>query len=157
MVILYHGTRCSSFNGVATNGFLASGHGRLGPGVYFTTKECAQEIGQYRGSGTGFVVFRVEVNLGRTAETGTGNDGAGSWANGGYNSAHGTHPAWVGLPPFPEWCVRNPGDCRVLSAEVINGTVSGCDNPALDIYVSGNCLVNGDVTCRNMYIGGRQP
>jgi len=83
MVILYHGTNCSSFNGIATNGFLRSESGRLGPGVYFTTKECAVAVGEHRGNGTGFAVFRVEVNLGAMIELETRNDSAGSWANAG--------------------------------------------------------------------------
>ena len=158
MVILYHGTKCSSFQGITTKGLLRSESGRLGPGVYFTTKECAHAIGQHRGDGTGFEVFRVEVDLGRMAELGTRNDDAGSWANTGYTSAHGTHPAWCGLPPFPEWCVRNPASCRILSVEVENGTVTSSSAVQIDAYLSAGStlIIDGGGIIGNVY-GGPQP
>ena len=53
----YHGTKYTSISSISHEGLRASTSGRLGAGVYLTTKEEAFKIAKLRGAGTGVVVF----------------------------------------------------------------------------------------------------
>mgnify|MGYP002634480998 CR=1 FL=1 len=79
-VDLWHGTRISSLSPISlNNGLAASGVGRLGPAVYFGSKEIAQAVAEHRGQGTGVVIICCRVYLGNIKDCGTSDDNAGSW------------------------------------------------------------------------------
>ena len=68
MVILGHSTPSPNFEKINAHEFTPSSQGRLGPGVYFTTQECALQIGLGRLSGGSLAVIRVEVGQGITLQ-----------------------------------------------------------------------------------------
>ena len=150
---LYHGTRVSNVSSISLNGLFASTGGRLGPGLYLATLDSAQLVAEHRGNGTGFAVLEIEVDLGKVRDTGTADDGRGSWFP-ACDTATGTHPSWAGNVPFQEWCVRDVRRCRIVAVNVIGGVVDGNLNlPGVVVRTRGNVTFTGDVTAKTIIIG----
>lgn len=131
-------------------GLNASTSGRLGPGLYLTTKDEAFKIAKYRNSGTGVAVFEVHVNVGKTYDNGSADDNSGSWASKGYDSCTGNHPAWCDNASFKEWVIKDPRKIRIKAVHLVDGVIDGDFSlKRIDFHVSGNCNFRG-----NHSIGG---
>ena len=114
---LYHGTDGHNLKGIMNEGLRASNDGRLGPGVYFTDSiEAAQAVARHRGDKCDLVIA-CEVDLGRLKQL-PGKATDKGWASGGFDSCSSQHPAWAGTAAaFTEYCVRDPGRCKVIRVE----------------------------------------
>ncbi|CAF4979131.1 unnamed protein product [Rotaria magnacalcarata] len=116
-VYLFHGTRCSSADSILAHGLNPSTEGRLGPGIYLTTRKAARWVAEHRGNGEMWCVFEVEVDLGHEKVLdGEQDDKRGTWRHEGFHSCRTTHPTWdnVTPKPFPEWCVCNAANCKIV-------------------------------------------
>ena len=152
-VQLSHGTKVSNLSPISQIGFLASKHGRLGPGLYLTTPHYVRSIAEHRGAGTGTCIIHCQVNLGKTKDNGTQNDDKGSWRN-NYDSCKGTHPKWLNNAAFPEWVIKNPQKCVIREVELVNGVINGDINlPDVTIRVKGNCTFRGNIRAGTLVIG----
>jgi len=150
---LSHGTKVSHLSSISQIGFLASKIGRLGPGLYLTTKQHATAIAAHRGDGTGVCVIHCHVRLGSVKDNGRNNDNAGSW-RGKYDCCKGLHPKWASNPEFPEWCLKDTGKCVVKEVELVNGVIDGNVNfPNVTIRIKGNCTFRGNITAGNLCLG----
>ena len=79
--VFFHGTRCIDANSIIAEGLKESDHGRLGKGVYVTTKAEAYKVAHYRGHGKTLCVIEIEVDMGRVKKLhGTGEDPNGTWS-----------------------------------------------------------------------------
>lgn len=94
----------------------------------------ATTIADHRGQGTGVAVLKVRVNPNKCKT--------------------GVHPPWAGVPNgFNEWCLEG-GNYRISGLYLKNGVIQGdINNPNLDIYVTGHCTFNGNITAGNLCIG----
>ena len=143
---LFHGTKYENAGSILQGGLRESKEGRLGRGVYLTTKKWAQRIAAHRGNGKNLCLIEVEVDLGNLKKlSGQEDDPTGKWSrhSSPYNSCRTMHPAWsqVTTKPFPEICVRNPQRWRIVGMTKIgtftaNGTIVNC-NEALAISAGG--------------------
>ena len=148
---LYHGTKVSNISSISLNGLSASSSGRLGPGLYLTTREEAFRIAGHRGEGTGTAVIKVKVNLGSCCFS--NDDANGSWSK-NYDSAWGNHPSWAGNREFKEWVLKDASRCRITGFYLIDGIIDGeINSPRTEIIVKGNCTFNGNITTGSLIIG----
>jgi hypothetical protein len=157
-VLMYHGTTESSFNKWIGSGgpvpefdpkFFSGGN--LGDGVYLThNPHTAVEISKIFGGSNARFVFTVKVDLGDCVDCGTVSDRTGSW-HPRYDSAVRLHEAWGNIPPFREYCVRDPTRCEIIEVAIISGKISAGNFPGLNIRFNGNCIGEGgtwgNVTC----------
>jgi hypothetical protein len=149
-VILYHGSRCSNLESISKNGLYASKVGRIGPGVYLASRENTLKVSEFRGQGTGLIIFKCKVNLQKCFDHGKISDETGSNSK-SYNSSKGIHPPWHSHPEMPEWCLKDPKKLRIVGIEMVNGSVNGDINfPRVDISISGNCTFGGNITAGNI-------
>ena len=96
------------------------------------------------------------VNLGNILDNGYNQDKNGKWQNNNYyDSCKSIHPAWAGNNSFPEWCIKNTCNAKIIKIELIDGTVEGTVNlPGVDVYTSGNCRFKGNISLKTLYISG---
>lgn len=114
--ILYHGAPGQVAASVLTNGLKPSSGGRLGPGIYLTDNKQLAERAAKR-NGHQFVVS-CYVELGTMAKVPGGQwDRFGSWRKAGCHSCTGTHPTWLGMPPFTEYVVADPSRVQIFQVE----------------------------------------
>lgn len=151
---LYHGTRVTSISPISLTGLKGSSSGRLGPGLYLTTKAEAFKIAEHYGVGTGVAVFEVRVNISSCKDLGSAGDTGGSWMS-GYNSATSMHPPWAGIPvPFREWVIKDPTKCRIKGLHMIGGVIDGeVRLPRATIRIQGTCRFGGNITAGNIILG----
>jgi hypothetical protein len=131
LVRLFHGTKCEYGGSIHTQGLQASPGGRLGPGVYLTTRKEALKVAEHRGHGDGVYCIEVEVDVGHM-KTLKGNEGDrhGSWSS-HYHTCKSHHPPWKGVVKysFPEWCVKDPSRVKIVGVKQIGGTTTYNGNP----------------------------
>ena len=114
--LLYHGAPGQVAASIMTNGLKPSRGGRLGAGIYLTDNKQLAERAAKR-NGHQFVVS-CYVELGTMAKVPKGQlDSHGSWRNHGCDSCTGTHPAWLGIPPFTEYVVADPSRVIIFKVE----------------------------------------
>jgi hypothetical protein len=116
LVRLFHGTSSENARSISIFGWRLSNSGRLGPGIYFTVQDAASAIARYRGHEDNGSVIEVEIDVGHMkALEGYQDDFNGAWYSQGYHTCKTLHPAWCGVPEFPEWCVRDLSRVRIIS------------------------------------------
>ncbi len=130
--ILYHGTSGELFASIVNTTLdpkYSRYCGNLGRYVvYFTdTYEQASILARHRmtnrpGS-NGMVVFKCDVLLGKTYNSGT--TYKKTWKDNGYDSASGRHPNMPHSPQgFNEWAVKDSKNIRIIEATVIGANIN---------------------------------
>ncbi|CAF1542360.1 unnamed protein product [Didymodactylos carnosus] len=118
---LFHGTKYENAESILQNGLRESPDGRLGKGVYLTTKKWAHRIAAHRGNGINLCVIELEVKLGNVKVLhGQQEDRNGTWSRHDHcDSCRTTHPAWPGLKPEKPF--------KEIGNFTANGTIQHCN------------------------------
>ncbi len=158
---LFHGTRYENADSILRDGLRESSEGRLGKGVYFTTKKWAHRIAAQKGNGTKICVIEVEVDLGNLKKLdGQEEDRTGNWSRHSphHISCRTMHPPWsaVTQKQFLEICVRNSKRCKIVGMTAIgkvtaNGTIEHF-NRALAISPDGSAHAEAQVSFVSFWV-----
>lgn len=154
---LFHGTQVAHATTIASNGLLASSHGRLGPAIYLTDNyEVAKSRAIQVCKGQGMVVLTVQVRVtAPPVDLKDQMDTTGTWSNQGKAIAKGQHPAWLGHAAFNEWAVRDATLCKVTNMTVVssaNMPLGAIQNPNLNVRILSG-VVDGPIHCDTLTIG----
>ena len=140
---LYHETSKMHMHGILLNGLSPSRDGRMGPGIYFATRNVAERIAKHRGHD---FLLKCSVSLGRVFDFDPCfcEPDRKKWADKGYDSAMGTLSGWGGIETgFTEWCVADPTFVKVDRVERVTLT------PAPQRLQCRSCLLLGQLQCKH--------
>ena len=124
---LFHGTSWANAQNIQRDGFVASAHGCLGPGVYVGRADKARRFAmgliagaipvtgtpRHGGTAGGLVTVLIDFKNPKYIE---GNDSEGSWHGEGHDACRSD---FTSASQNMEWCVHSPEQVRVVSIQKI--------------------------------------
>lgn len=114
--VAYHGTSLENARKIQSEGFKPSTDGRLGPGVYVAKEDKATGFARsyHRHGGSEGAVVKCMVTVDDPKYL------SGGDARGNYSGHDAVRTNYTTSSNKPEWCVRDPGNVKVLSVHEVS-------------------------------------